>query len=597
MRATAFFMPTVKEDPADAEAVSHKLMVRGGFVRQFASGIYIMLPLGWRVMQRICRIVREEMDAIGAVELSMPTMHPADVWQASGRYEAIGPEMFRFKDRGGRDMVLAMTHEEVFAWMASRELRSYRDLPQIWYQIQLKFRDEPRAKGGVLRVREFLMKDSYSFDVDEAGLDESYAKHIGAYDRIFARCGLQFFRVESDSGFMGGAQAHEYMAPSRAGEDRVALCSACGYSANVELARSVARPPQDQRKGGEARRSAGAEESPDTKPREVSTPEQRTIEQVSQFLGIPPSSMIKTLLYMAGDSPVLVLVRGDHSLHESKLMRFLKSEVRPAHPEEVKAIAGAEVGFIGPVGLPMGAGLRVVADESLRPADAGNSAGADGATAPREYATGANKDHTHLVGVVVERDFAAEYTDLREAAEGDGCPECGRPLTIEQVIEVGNIFKLGTKYTVPLGATILDEEGRERPVVMGSYGIGPARIAAAAIEQSNDERGIVWPKAIAPFDVYLVQVQAKDPVQSDVARKLYEGLTAGGWEVLWDDRDERPGVKFADAELIGCPVRVTVGKKAPEGVVEVEPRAGGEREEVSVTACMDRVSALWGAAR
>jgi prolyl-tRNA synthetase len=596
MRATAFFMPTVKEDPADAEAVSHKLMVRGGFVRQFASGIYIMLPLGWRVIQRICRIIREEMDAIGAVELSMPTMHPADVWQASGRYQAIGPEMFRLKDRGGRDMVLAMTHEEVFAWMASRELRSYRDLPQIWYQIQLKFRDEPRAKGGVLRVREFLMKDSYSFDVDEAGLDESYAKHIGAYDRIFARCGLQFFRVESDSGFMGGAQAHEYMAPSHAGEDRVALCPACGYSANVELARSVARSPQNQ-KAGEVRRSVGAVESSDTRPREVATPEQRTIEQVSEFLGIPPSSMIKTLLYVAGESPVMVLVRGDHSLQESKLMRFLKSEVRPAQPEEVKALTGAEVGFVGPVGLPKGTGLRVVADEGLRPADPGDSAEAGGAVAPREYATGANKEHTHLVGVVVGRDFAADYADLREAGEGDGCPECGRPLTIEQVIEVGNIFKLGTKYTVPLGATILDEEGRERPVVMGSYGIGPARIAAAAIEQSNDERGIIWPKTIAPFDVYLVQVQAKDPVQSDVARTVYESLTAGGWEVLWDDREERPGVKFADAELIGCPVRVTVGKKAPEGVVEVEPRFGGGREDVSVADCKDRVSALWGVAR
>jgi len=595
MRATAFFMPTVKEDPADAEAVSHKLMVRGGFVRQFASGIYIMLPLGWRVMQRICRIIREEMESIGAVELSMPTMHPADVWQASGRYEAIGPEMFRFNDRGGRDMVLAMTHEEVFAWLASRELRSYRDLPQIWYQIQLKFRDEPRAKGGVLRVREFLMKDSYSFDLDESGLEKSYARHIAAYDRIFARCGLECHRVESDSGFMGGAQAHEYMAPSRAGEDRVALCPACGYSANVELARSRARAPQTQEVHGETARAAGAGESGGSAPREVATPEQRTIDEVSEFLGTPPSSMIKTLLYMAGDSPVLVLVRGDHSLHESKLIRCLKSEVRPAHPEEVEAIAGAEVGFIGPVGLPKGAILRVIADESLRPVDPGGPVGTEAGAVSAEYVTGANKDHTHLVGVVVGRDFAPEYADLREAEAGDGCPECGLPLAIEQVIEVGNIFKLGTKYTVPLGATVLDEGGRERPIVMGSYGIGPARIAAAAIEQSHDGRGIVWPKTIAPFDVYLVQVQAKDADQSEVARTLYEELTAEGWEVLWDDREERPGVKFADAELIGCPIRVTVGKKAPEGLIEVEPRAGGEREEVPATACCARVSALWEA--
>jgi prolyl-tRNA synthetase len=586
-------MPTVKEDPADAEAVSHKLMVRGGFVRQFASGIYVTLPLGWRVMQRICRIIREEMEGIGAVELSMPTMHPADIWQASGRYDAIGPEMFRFDDRGGRDMVLAMTHEEVFAWLASRELRSYRDLPQIWYQIQLKFRDEPRPKGGILRVREFLMKDSYSFDVDAPGLDKSYAKHIDAYDRIFARCGLDFFRVESDSGFMGGAQAHEYMAPSPAGEDRVALCPACGYSANVELARSVARSPELGIEGIEGGHSAGTAGSSHMAPLEVATPEQRTIEQVSDFLKIPASSMIKTLVYMAGESPVMVLVRGDHDLHESKLMRFLKSDVRSAHPEEVKEITGAEVGFIGPVGLPEGAALRVVADESLRPLEVGS---AEEEAHPREYATGANKDQTHLVGVVVGRDFVAEYADLREAAEGDGCPECRRPLTVEQVIEGGNIFKLGTKYTVPLGATILDEEGRERPIVMGSYGIGPARIAAAAVEQSHDERGIVWPKTIAPFDVYMVQVQAKDPVQTEVAGKLYEVLTAAGWDVLWDDRDERPGVKFADAELIGCPIRVTVGRKAPEGLVEVEPRTGGAREELSLEACLEQVRSLWAAA-
>jgi prolyl-tRNA synthetase len=593
MRATAFFMPTVKEDPADAEAISHKLMVRGGFVRQFASGIYIMLPLGWRVMQRVCRIIREEMNAIGAVELSMPTMHPADVWQASGRYDAIGPEMFRFNDRGGRDMVLAMTHEEVFAWLASRELRSYRDLPQIWYQLQLKFRDEPRAKGGVLRVREFLMKDSYSFDVDDAGLDSSYEKHIGAYDRIFARCGLQFYRVESDSGFMGGAQAHEYMAPSRAGEDRVALCPACGYAANVELARSIARAPQEPRDGGGARLRAKEGDPGRTGLQEVATPEQRTIEQVSAFLTVSPASIIKALVYMAGESPVMVLVRGDHALHENKLARFLQSEVRPAHPEEVSALTGAEVGFVGPVGLPADGNLRILADESLRPDDPAGNAGAGALQGRREYVTGANKEHTHLVGVVVGRDFSAEYADLREAEEGDGCPECGRPLVIEQVIEVGNIFKLGTKYSLPLGATILDVDGRERPIVMGSYGIGPARVAAAAVEQSNDERGIVWPKAIAPFDVHLVQVQAKDGAQTDVARMVYEALIADGWEVLWDDRDERPGVKFADAELIGCPIRLTVGKKALDGLVEVEPRSGGERKDVPIRECGARVRSLW----
>jgi prolyl-tRNA synthetase len=582
MRASALFMPTIKEDPADAEAASHKLMVRGGFVRQFASGIYIMLPLGWRVMQRICRIIREEMDAIGAVELSMPTMHPADLWQASGRYDAIGSEMFRFQDRGGRDMVLAMTHEEVFTWLASREVRSYRDLPQIWYQLQLKFRDEPRPKGGVLRVREFLMKDSYSFDIDEAGLDESYAKHIRAYDQIFRRCGLEFYRVESDSGFMGGAQAHEYMAPSPAGEDRVALCGACGYSANVDLARSVARAPEavSMPQGAAA-------------PREVATPQQRSIEEVSAFLGIPPASIIKALVYVAGSNPVMALVRGDHTLHENKLARYLKTEVRPARPEEVQDAAGAEVGFVGPVGLPRSASLRVVADENLRLGGANSSGYAGGA---REYAAGANKADIHLVGVVVGRDFQPEYADLREAEEGDGCPECGRPLVVKQVIEVGNIFKLGTKYSLPLGATVLDESGQERPLVMGSYGIGPARIAAAAVEQCNDERGIVWPRAIAPFDVHVVQVQAKDARQGEVASALHDRLSGEGWEVLWDDRDERPGFKFADAELIGCPVRVTVGKKAGEGLVEVEARRGGVREEVRVAECAGCVRRLWEAA-
>jgi len=590
MRATALFMPTVKEDPADAEAISHKLMVRGGFVRQFAAGIYIMLPLGWRVMQRICRVIREEMDAIGGLELSMPTLHPADVWQATGRYDAIGQEMFRLKDRGGRDMVLAMTHEEVFAWLASRELRSYRDLPQIWYQLQLKFRDEPRPKGGVLRVREFLMKDSYSFDKDEAGLETSYEKHIGAYDRIFSRCGIEFYRVESDSGFMGGAQAHEYMAPSPAGEDHVALCGACGYSANVELARSVARTPGAgpcAGAGGPA--SAFSPKSPGSAvPREVATPEQRTIEEVSAFLAVPPASLIKTLVYIAGGEPLLALVRGDHSLHENKLARYLRAPVRPAHPEEVKGATGAEVGFVGPVGLPGSRRLRIIADESLRPEDPGR---------PREYAAGANKVDTHLMGVVVGRDFRPEYGDLRQAEAGDGCPECGLPLIVRQVIEVGNIFKLGTKYSAPLGATILDVGGQERPIVMGSYGIGPARIAAAAVEQSNDERGIVWPKSIAPFDVHLVQVHATDSGQTEVAGAVYDRLTAAGWEVLWDDRDQRPGFKFADAELIGCPVRVTVGKKAAEGLVEVEPRVGGVREETPVSECALRVGQLWEVAR
>ncbi len=574
MRATALFMPTVKEDPADAEAVSHKLMVRGGFVRQFASGIYVFLPLGWRVMNRVFKILREEMDAIGAMELSMPTLQPAEVWQTTGRYAAIGQEMFRLQDRGGRDMVLAMTHEEIFAWLAARELRSYRDLPQIWYQLQLKFRDEPRPKGGVLRVREFVMKDSYSFDVDDGGLEESYQKHIAAYDRICSRCGIEFYRVESDSGFMGGAQAHEYIAPSVAGEDRIAVCGSCGYAANVELARSVALAPQGD-----------PISEPGDGPREVATPEQRSIEEVSGFLKVPLSSVIKALVYMAGDDAVVTLLRGDHSLHESKLSRYLGHEVRPASSDEVKEIVGVEAGFIGPVGLPAGKELTLVADEALRPG-----------AAPRAFVAGANKPHAHLADVVVGRDFQPEFADLREAQDGEGCPLCGRSLSVKQGIEVANIFKLGTKYSGPLGATVLDEAGVERPIIMGSYGIGPARLAAAAVEQHSDDRGIVWPKSIAPFDVHLVQVQAEDETQSTVAETLYGLLCGEGWDVLWDDRDERPGFKFADAELIGCPVRVTVGKKAGEGIVEVQPRRGGERQEVSIDECRAVVGALWEAA-
>lgn len=575
MRASQLFMPTLKEDPADAEATSHKLLVRGGFVRQFAAGIYMFLPLGWRVIERINRIIREEMNAIGAQELSMPTLHPAEVWKTSGRYDSIGAEMFRLKDRGDRDMVLAMTHEEAFAWLAARELRSYRDLPQIWYQIQLKFRDEPRAKGGILRVREFLMKDSYSFDLDAEGLEVSYEKHAKAYDRIFTRCGLVFYRVESDPGMMGGATAHEYMAPTPAGEDKVALCDACGYAANVELARSGARPPEEY----------AASVIPED-PTVIDTPEKRTIDEVSEFLGVPPSSLIKSLLIIAANGmPVLALVRGDHELHESKLARYLGQEIRPAHPDEVLELLGVEVGFVGPVGVPEW--LRVVADTSLDPAGVGGA---------RPYVVGANRAHAHLAGVKVGRDFSCEFADIREAKAGDCCPQCGGLLRVEQVLEVGNIFKLGTKYSEPLRARVLDETGEERPIVMGSYGIGPARIAAAAVEQHHDERGIIWPKAIAPFDVHVVQIQPEDQRQTEVASSLHEELESKGLECLWDERAERPGVKFADAELIGCPVRVVVGKKVNNGQVEIEIRAGGGRIEVPVDEAAAAGVRLWEAA-
>src|SRR5680860_1592667 len=489
MRASELFMPTLKEDPADSEAVSHRLLVRGGFVRRFSAGMYIFLPLGWRVMERVNSIMREEMNAIGGQEVSMPTLHPAEVWKETGRY-------------------------------------------------------------------------------DEAGREESYARHAGAYDRILSRCGLDFYRVDSDPGMMGGAQAHEYMAPSAAGEDRVAICPACGYAANTELARSKANAAQGEEESG---------------PREVATPGQKSIEQVSDFLGIPASSLIKTLAYQHEDGFVLALVRGDHELRESKLARYLQHPVRAASPDEVAEVMGTDVGSIGPVG----ASVRVVTDEALSPR---------GPAGKRGYVVGANKNDIHLRGVVPGEDWETEFTDLHEVQEGEGCPDCGAPVHLEQVIEVGNIFKLGTRYSEPLGATVLGEDGKERPLVMGSYGIGPARVAAAAVEQNHDDDGICWPRAIAPFDVYMVTVKMEDEKQRELSQELYTRMTEEGWECLWDDRQERAGVKFKDAELIGCPVRITVGRGATDGLVELEARVGKEREDVPVDRLMARMQEVWQAA-
>ena len=539
MRWTRSLIPTLRDDPADAEAISHKLMVRAGLVRQLAAGIYVYLPLGLRVLDRINRIIREEMNAIGGQEVTMPVLHPAELWQQSGRWDAIGGEMFRLKDRNGRDMCLGMTHEEVIAWIAAREIRSYRDLPQIWYQIQTKERDEARPRSGVLRTREFLMKDSYTLDPDVAALEISYNAHKEAYCRIFDRCGVSYVIVQSDPGMMGGAGAHEFMAPSAAGEDEVALCAACGYAANVELARGVPSGPALS----------------DAKREEVATPGVRTIAEVSARLQIDPAATIKTLVFIGPDGPVLALVRGDHALHERKLARALKAESRPAHPDEVTRHLGVAPGSVGPVGV---GGARIIADESLREG---------------RYVVGANREGVHLTGVTPGRDFVCEWADLQVALPGEGCPSCGKPLRIERVIEVGNIFKLGTTYSVPLGATFLDERGQQQPIVMGSYGIGPARIAAAAVEQRHDPDGIVWPWAIAPFQVHLVPVAVKDAAQMAAADEIYRDLRAAGFEVLMDDREERAGVKFKDADLLGIPIRVTVGNAlAKEGVVELRQR-------------------------
>jgi prolyl-tRNA synthetase len=537
MRFSRMLIPTLREVPADAEAVSHILMLRAGYIRQLAAGIYIYLPLSLRVLEKINTILREEMNAIGAQEISMPVLHPAEVWQETGRWSAIGDEMFRLKDRTGRDMCLGMTHEEIMTWLAAREIRSYRDLPQTWFQIETKLRDEARPKSGVLRTREFIMKDSYSFDGDEEGLEKNYQLHADAYHRIFSRCGLKFYMVQSDPGMMGGATSHEFMAPSPAGEDDVVICRACGYSANVELALS----------------NPGKIENMDWQMEEVHTPEKRTIKEVSNFLKIKPEYFIKSILVMADSTPVLALVRGDQELHEKKLSGIVGA-FRPASKEDVKTVLGVEAGFIG----PMNQKIRVIADASLREGT---------------YVAGANKQHYHIRGIRADKDFSAEWNDIHMAKEGDACPKCNAPIKVERVIEIGNIFKLGTKYSTPLRAFYLDENGVEKPIIMGSYGIGPARIAAAAIEQNHDKDGIIWPQSISPFDIEILPLNVSDAKTMEIAERFYRELTEKGFDVLMDDRDERAGVKFKDADLIGIPAQIVVGEKnLKDGLVEIKDR-------------------------
>ncbi len=555
MRFSRAFIPTLRETPADAEAISHKLLLRAGYIRQLASGLYIFLPLGWRVMQKINQIIREEMNRIGAQEIFMTVLHPAEIWQKTGRWFEIGDEMFRLKDRTGRDMCLGMTHEEIMTWLASREIRSYRDLPQVWYQIQTKLRDEARPKSGIMRTREFIMKDSYSFDADEEGLERNYQLHIEAYRRIYTRCGIKFYQVESDPGMMGGATAHEFMAPSPAGEDDVALCDSCGYSANVELAKSISAEVNFN----------------DWEFEEVHTPEKRTIQEVAEFLGVEPSHFIKSLLYIADGKPVLVLLRGDQDLQERKLERII-GPFRPAHKDEIEEILGVEAGYIGPQGHE---GIRIIADEFLK----------DGV-----YISGANKKDYHVRGIRPGKHFNAEWADLHIARDGDGCPKCGSPLRIERVIEIGNIFKLGTKYSEPLGATFLDAQGKEHPIIMGSYGIGPARVAAAAVEQSHDEDGIIWPITIAPFSVIILPLNMNHEKTKEVSEKLYSELSKKGIDTLIDDRSERAGVKFKDADLIGIPLQVVVGERGlKENKLEIKDRKTKERVKVDVEEAVDYV--------
>jgi prolyl-tRNA synthetase len=558
MRFTNIFIPTLRETPAEAEAVSHILMLRAGFVRQLAAGLYIYLPLAQRVIEKVNTIIREEMDAIGAQEIVMPALHPADIWQKTGRWDVIGDEMFRLKDRGDRDMCLGMTHEEIITWLAAMEIRSYRDLPQVWYQIQTKFRDEARPKSGILRTREFLMKDSYSFDADEKGLEDNYLKHAGAYHRIFQRCGLQFFQVDSDPGMMGGATAHEFMAPSPAGEDVIVLCAQCGYAANVELAVSITGPQTLNEDSGEWQQE------------DIETPEKRTVAEVSAFLEEDPSAFIKSLLFIGPEGPFMALVRGDQELHENKLRRIV-GDFRPAQKDEVRDILGVEAGFIG----PHNKSLKIFADSSLK----------EGI-----YISGANRAGYHTRGIRPDRHFVAEWRDLHVARGGESCPKCGAELTEEKAIEIGNIFKLGIKYSQPLKAVYLDESGKERPIIMGSYGIGPARIAAAAIEQNNDRDGMIWPESIAPFRVQLIPLAMDDAHVLGTAETIYNQLKVENIEVLLDDRAERPGIKFKDADLIGVPWQIVIGKKTlAEGLVELKSRKTKKTQKVSPAEAVERM--------
>jgi prolyl-tRNA synthetase len=558
-RLSRYFLPTTREDPADAEAASHRLLVRAGLARQVGAGLWTWLPAGWRAHRKAEQIVREELDAIGSAEMLMPLLQPAELWKQTGRYEI--DELFKLRDRRNAELVLAMTHEEVITFHASREIRSYRDLPKLLYHFQVKERDEPRPRAGVLRTREFIMKDAYSFDRDEQGLDESYQLHIKAYDAIFDRTGLEWYRVEGDVGMMGGSDAHEYMAPCAAGENEVALSDA-GYAANVEIASATPQPVElPERLPG---------------PEPVETPGATTIDAVTKMLGVPAGALIKALpVVVEGRGPVLVLVRGDHRLNEFKLQNALRAPARPAEAQEVRDLFGTEPGFIGPIG----AQVDVVADEALR--------GLHG------LVTGANELDTHLRGVEPERDFQPIWTDVRRVEPGDLDPS-GAPIRIEPAIEVGNIFKLGTRYSEPLGARYLDENGKEQPIVMGSYGIGPARIVAAAIEQFHDEQGIAWPRALAPFDLELVTLGKEGEEARTVADRLYEELQADGLDVLYDDRDGSAGEKFADAELLGCPLRLTIGKRGLEaGQVDVQVRRGQEKTSLPLEHAAAAAAELW----
>ncbi|MDT4956170.1 MAG: prolyl-tRNA synthetase [Acidobacteriota bacterium] len=577
MRWSQYFIPTLREVPADAEAVSHRLLLRAGLVRQLASGIYSMLPLAQRVSLKIVQILREEMNRIGGQEFYLPALHPREIWEESKRWDVMGDEMFKLQDRKGAWMCLGMTHEEIFTSIARGEIRSYKQLPQVWYQIQVKFRDEQRPKSGLMRVRHFTMKDAYTFDVDQAGLDKSFNTQREAYKRIFERCGLKFVIVEASSGSMGGSESNEFMVRTDAGEDLIATCTECDYAANVEKAMS--RLP-------EIKDGIGLDA-----PVEFPTPGVRTIEDLATFPGgAEADRQIKTLIYVstkgADTQFVLALLRGDHQLHETKLSAVVGGDaVRPAHPEEIRELMGANAGSLGGVGAKarareLGREIRILADLALK--------------GRRNMTTGANKDEHHLRGVNISRDIAVDsWVDLRTVTSGEGCPNCETgTLEVAKALEIGHIFKLGTKYSESMNATVLTPDGKEAPIVMGSYGIGVERIMASAIELHHDDDGIIWPKAIAPFDCVVTITNMKQEELRDAGEKLYLDLQRAGLDVLLDDREERAGVKFKDADLIGIPYRIIIGKKVADGLVELFDRRTKQTEDVKLKELVERVQAL-----
>ena len=582
-RWSELFIPTLREAPADAEVASHKFLVRAGYIRQLAAGIYSYLFLGNRSFNKIAGIVREEMDRIGQ-EFYLPALHPRELWEASGRFALMGENLFRLKDRKGTDMCLGMTEEEVMTSIALKELRSYKQLPQIWYQIAPKFRDEPRPRSGLLRVRQFIMKDSYSFDIDAAGLDVSYRKHYGAYCRIFDRCGLKYMVVEADSGAMGGKESHEFMVRTPAGEDQIVSCDGCNYAANVEKATSKLEMVAELAAEG------------DGKPFEVHTPGQKTIEDVAKFLGVSPKNKIKTLALMADEidakgkkksRAVVVLMRGDHQLNEAKINAVVAKATRAMEESEIRALFHSPAGYLGPMGIDWARGL----DDEARPYLLVDKA-LEGRT---NLIAGANKEDYHLKNLTPGKDFhPTVYADLRTVTAGEGCPNCGKPLRIDTAVEIGHIFKLGYRYSESMGLRVLDKNGKEVMPIMGCYGIGIERILTAAVEQGNDENGFWLPAAIAPFQVVVAPVNVKDEAVRAAAEDIAKQLEAVGLDVVLDDRDERPGVKFKDADLVGFPYRVTVGKKVTEGTVEVVIRSTREVRDVRIAAVVDHFRELLG---